>query len=109
MFDALRIRLLKYQKARAKNQYLPFNIQFQSKFITNSEGKQIPAIECNSLYKALETSWCLSFQHEMQTTMCKFFKEHGDRKNCNKYFTSREGKEFCGEPCRKAYWQKEKK
>ena len=109
LFDALRSRLLKYQKARANKQYLPFNIQLQSKFVTNSEGRQIPAIECGSLYTALETSWFLSFQHEMQTSMCKFFKEHGDRKNCNKYFTTREGKEFCGEPCRKAYWQKEKK
>lgn len=108
-FDALRLMLSKYQKARANKEYLPFTINLQSEFVTNSEGKQIPAIIVGTLYKALETSWFLSFQHEMQTTMCKFFREHGDRKNCNKYFTTREGKEFCGEPCRKAYWQKEKK
>ena len=51
LFDALRLRLSKYQKAKANGKYLPFNIDLQSKFVTNSEGNQIPTIKCGLIWR----------------------------------------------------------
>jgi hypothetical protein len=101
------LQLRKYQTARANNKFLPFNIELKAKFDTNSEGKQIPAIEGKNLYHALETSWFLSFQHQMEVTMCQHFKDYGDRKNCQKYFPKRGIKAFCSIGCRKEHWQKQ--
>ena len=39
--------------------------------------------------------------------MCKFYKNYGARKNCEKYFeTSRGNKEFCSADCKSAFKRK---
>ena len=49
----------------------------------------------------METSWFLSFQHEMQTTMCKYFKEYGDVKTAKNILQQEKVKNFVVKPVEK--------
>ena len=109
VFDSLRIMMNRYQVARDRGEYPSMEIALGAKLVTNEYGKAIPGIECVNLYDALKTSWFISVQHQIDTEICEYFREYGDRKNCQRYFEKRPGKKFCSDNCNAAYYTKKRK
>ena len=108
-FISLRKMMSEYQQAREKGEYPSIGIDLGAKLVTNEYGKAIPAIECVNLYDALKASWFLSVQHGIETQICEYFREYGERKSCQRYFEKRPGKKFCSDNCNAAYYTKKSK